>query len=66
MPANDFPTEWTDPEYVGAVVGVIAVGSLVFYSSLTKAGPTVEEIVFVVLTIALPATGAYEIARRWL
>ncbi|MFC7077170.1 hypothetical protein [Haloarcula halophila] len=58
------PSDWTDPEYVATVVGVLATGALVCYSSLTPSGPTVDEIVFVVLAITLPATVAYGLARR--
>lgn len=65
MFSTDFPSSWGDPEYVGAVVGVLATGALVFYSALTQSGPTVEEITFVVLAITLPSGIAYEIARRW-
>jgi hypothetical protein len=50
---------------VATVVGVLATGALVFYSSLTRAGPTVDEILVVVLSITVPATVAYEVARRW-
>ena len=54
---------WTNPEYV-AVVAVLATAGLVFYSALTDSGLTVDEVVFVGLTITLPATLAYELARR--
>ena len=62
MPAEG-PT-WTSPEYVATVVGVLATGGLVFYSATTASGPTVDEVVFVALAITLPATVAYELARR--
>ena len=55
---------WTNPEYVATVVAVLATGGLVFYSALTDSGLTVDEVVFVGLTITLPATLAYELARR--
>jgi len=55
---------WTDPKYVATVVGVLAIGALVFYSSLTQSGPTVDEIVFVMLAVTVPTTVAYEVARR--
>jgi len=63
--STEFPSSWTDPDYVATVVGVLALGALVFYSALTPTGPTVDEVVFVVLVITLPMTVAYEIARRW-
>ena len=56
---------WTAPEYVATVVGVLAVGALVFYSALTDTGPTVDEVLFVLLAVTLPATIAYELARRF-
>ena len=65
MSSNDFPSSWSDPRYVATVVGVLAIGALVFYSALTSSGLTVEEVVFVGLVITLPTTIAYEIARRW-
>ena len=66
MPSVDSTAEWTNPEYVATVVGVLAIGVLVFYSSFTQAGPTVDEILFVLLSVTVPVTIAYEIARRWL
>lgn len=65
MPAADPRPEPTSPEYVATVVGVLATGALVFYSSLTETGPTVDEILFVGLWITVPVTVAYEVARRW-
>ncbi|CQR53856.1 hypothetical protein BN996_03834 [Haloferax massiliensis] len=65
MPSSDSQASWTSPEYVATVVGVLATGALVFYSTLVQTGPTVDEILFVVLGITLPMTIAYEIARRW-
>lgn len=60
-----FPSSWSDPNYVATVVGVIATGGLCFYSALTHFGPTVDEIVFVLLAVLIPTSIAYEIARRW-
>jgi len=57
---------WSDPRYVSTVVGILATGALVFYAPSTQSGLTVEEVVFVLLSVTLPATIAYEIARRWL
>lgn len=65
MSSTEFPSSWSDPRYVATVVGVLAIGALVFYSALTQSGPTVDEVVFVVLVITLPSTIAYELARRW-
>jgi len=46
------------------VVGVLATGALVFYSALSESGPTVDEVLFVLLAVTLPMTVAHEIARR--
>lgn len=58
-------SSWSDPRYVSTLVGVLATGALVFYAALTQSGLTVEEVVFVLLAVTLPATIAYEIVRRW-
>ncbi|SFR58315.1 hypothetical protein SAMN04487947_2545 [Halogeometricum rufum] len=65
MSPAESPPSWTDPRYVAAVVGVLATGAVVFYSALTPTGPTVEEVVFALLAVMLPATAAYEVARRF-
>jgi hypothetical protein len=65
MPSPDSKLSWTSPEYVATVVGVLATGALVFYSSLAQTGLTVDEILVVGLGITVPMTIAYEIARRW-
>lgn len=65
MSSTDPPTSWSDPRYVATVVGVLATGALYFYSALTRSGPTAGEITFVLLVVSLPATVAYEAARRW-
>jgi hypothetical protein len=65
MSATDSQPELTSPAYVATVVGLLATGALVFYGSLTQSGPTVDDILFVGLGIIVPATIAYEIARRW-
>lgn len=64
MPSDEFPTSWRDPQFVATVVGLLAFGASVVYSALTRSGPTVEEITYVVLAVTLPATVAYELARR--
>ncbi|MEA1930486.1 hypothetical protein [Halohasta litorea] len=61
----EFSTSWTDPDYVAAVVAVLAVGALAFYSSVTDGAPSIETILFVLLWVTVPATLAHEIARRW-
>lgn len=65
MPSPDSKLSWTSPEYVATVVGVLATGALVFYSSLAQTGLTVDEILVVGLGITVPMTIAYEVARRW-
>jgi hypothetical protein len=64
MSPSDPPADWTNPAYVATVVGVLATGAVVFYAALTDAGPTVDEVVFVLLAVTLPMTVAYEVARR--
>lgn len=64
MATDSAPVSWTDPNYVAAVVGVLAVGALYFYSAWTGSGPTADEITFVLAVVFLPTTLAYEIARR--
>lgn len=65
MSSTQFPTSWSDPNYVAAIVGVLATGALYFYSALTNVGPTTEEITFVLLVLFIPTSLGYEIARRW-
>ena len=64
MSDSEFPSSWGDPQYVAAIVGVIATGALYFYSGLTQSGLTIEEITLVIFAILLPTSMAYEIARR--
>lgn len=61
---DEFSTSWTDPDYVAAVVAVLAVGALVFYSALVDGSPLVETVLFVLLWVTVPVTVAYEVARR--
>lgn len=55
---------WTDPDYVATLVGVLAVGALVFYAELGSDTLTVRTVLFVVLWVTLPMTAARAIARR--
>lgn len=64
MTDSGFPSSWRDPQYVATIVGVIATGTLYFYSAFTTSGPTTGEISFVLLVVVLPSAIAYEIARR--
>ena len=57
-------SSWTDPDYVATVVGVVAVGALVFYAELVSSTLTAETVVFVVLWVTLPMTAARAIAGR--
>ncbi len=59
------PSSWRTPQYVSTVVGVVAVGALIFYSALVPSAPPIETILFVLLWVFLPVTAAHEIARRW-
>jgi 4-hydroxybenzoate polyprenyltransferase len=64
-PPDPPPTaSWSDPRYVSTVVGVVAVG--VLYASVATVGwgPTVDEVTVVLLSVTLPATAAYALARR--
>lgn len=51
-------------DYVATIVGVLAVGALVFFAALIQSSPTVDDVTFVVLSLTLPVTIAYELARR--
>jgi len=65
MSSSHSPQGWIHPEYVATVTGGLATGAFAFYSAIAQSGPTVEEIICVVLTITVPTTTAYEPARRW-
>ena len=65
VPSDTSRPDWTSPDYVATVVGVLAVGALVFVAALTRSSPTVDDVTFVVLSITIPVTLAYELARRW-
>jgi hypothetical protein len=65
VPSDTSRADWTSPEYVATVVGVLAVGALVCSAALTRTSPTVDDVTFVVSSITAPATLAYELARRW-
>jgi len=65
VPSDTSRSDWTSPEYVATVVGVLAVGALVFLAALTRSSPTVDDVTFVVLSITVPVTLAYELTRRW-
>ena len=62
----DPSSDWTDPAYVATVVGVLAVGALVFYAELASESLTAQTVVFVVLWITVPMTVAHAVAGRWL
>jgi len=65
MATSDAPSSWSDPSYVATIVGVLAIGALYFCSAVAAPGLTPEEVSIVVLSVSLPATVAYELARRW-
>jgi|AntDeeMinimDraft_6_1070357.scaffolds.fasta_scaffold00035_15 EamA domain-containing membrane protein RarD len=65
MADDEFSTSWTDPDYVAAVVAVLAVGALAFYIGLVDGAPSIETVLFVLLWVTLPAGLVYEIARQW-
>jgi hypothetical protein len=64
VPSDTSRADWTSPDYVATVVGVLAVGALAFFAALTRSDPTVDDVTFVVLSITVPVTFAYELARR--
>ena len=64
VPADTARANWTSPDYVATVVGVLAVGAIAFVAALTRPSPTVDGVTFVVLSITVPAALAYELARR--
>jgi hypothetical protein len=64
MPSETHRINWTSPGYVATVVGVLATGAVVFFAALTRSGPTVNDVILVALSITVPATLAYELARR--
>ena len=64
VPSDSSRADWTSPDYVATVVAVLAVGALVFFAALTRSGPTVDDVTFVVLSITVPMTIAYELTRR--
>ena len=64
MSGSEFPSSWSDPRYLAAIVSVIATGALYFYAGLTQSGLTIEEITLVIFAILLTTSIAYEIARR--
>jgi len=66
MSSDGFPTSWRDPQYVGTVVGVLAIGAVVFYAALNGGPPSPETIIFVLLAVVVPWTISREVARRWL
>lgn len=65
MSVTDAPASWTDPRYVATVVTLLAVGALYAYTFLSASGPTAREVTFVLLVVSVPATVAYEAARRF-
>lgn len=66
MASDEFPTSWTDPNYVATIVGVLAIGVLYAYSVTTQSGLVPEEITVVILVVTIPVMVAHGIARRWL
>ena len=64
MSGSEFPSSWSDPRYVAAIVSVIAAGALYFHAGLSQSGLTIEEITLVIFAILLPTSVGYEIARR--
>ena len=62
----EFPSSWRDPQYVGAVVGVLATGAVAFYAGLTAGPPTPRMAMSVLLAVFVPWAISQWAARRWL
>ena len=65
VPSTTLQSDWSSPDSVATVVGVLAVGALVFVAALTRSSLTGNDLTFVVLSSTVPATLAYKFARRW-
>lgn len=65
VPFTRLPPERTDPANVATAVGVVATGVLMIYRSLARSGPTVDEVLPIMLGITLPTTIADQLDRRW-
>jgi acyl-CoA synthetase (AMP-forming)/AMP-acid ligase II len=61
-----FPTSWRDPEYVAAVVGVLAVGAVAVSLQVADAGVSTAQFVQLLLAVLVPVVVAHELARRFL
>lgn len=66
MSMNEEPGSWRDPDYLSTIAGVIATGTLVFYSALVDSAPSIETIIFVLLWVLIPVAVTYEAAKRLL
>jgi len=64
VPADTSRADWASPDYVATVVGVLAVGAIAFFAALTRSSPTVDDVTFVVSSITVPVTLAYELTPR--
>jgi hypothetical protein len=62
---SEFPASWRDPDYVAAVVGVLAVGTVAVALEVTDMGPSVETFVGLLLAVLLPVVVAHKLARRY-
>jgi hypothetical protein len=61
-----FPSSWTDPWYVSTVVGILAIGAVMYYAALVEGPPSPGTVIFVILAVFWPVAIAYEVALRWL
>jgi hypothetical protein len=62
--ASRFPASPRDPDFVAAVVGVLATGALLWYAALVETAPSPETVALVLCWTLLPAGLAHELARR--
>ena len=52
---DSMPSSWRDSRYLAAVVGVVALGALLFYAGLTDGPPTAESVAAVAVVLGLGA-----------
>jgi len=60
--ADEFPSDFRDPQFVAAIAGVLATGALYVYAATTDVLST-GTVSFVLLAVLLPTAVAYWLAR---
>lgn len=64
MLPTDSPITWAELRYVATVVGILAFAVFLAISWLTDPDTTATDVAAAVIFVSLPATAAYEYARR--